>query len=421
VTPSHSATAPAKRPAAADPTVVPPDGFEARAAKLLGRREPVTAGRLHFTNIAAIKERFGEGWPDMAIKADALMRRTIARRLTPSDLYRTGDDLDVVFLFPALVPQEGRLKCAQLGEEIARMLVDEFKTEVQVDAAAIAVDSKAMIEVIQQDGDLSEAVAGEIARASSPSAKASPLTKLDEVRFLFRPIWDVKRNAVFNFLCVPVIKSPGGRVVSGEVAVEGLDDRHVRMDYDLRLLKRVVDEFMRVGAQDRRLLFTIPVHVDTVSSTAFRTEYVKLWRTLPLSLQRMAIFDLVGGSEGFPQGRLIEILPSLKPVSRAITLRMPLSAVQSLPRCAHVGLHAMSTEVPPTAREEGMEPAFEKFVIAAEKAHLLTYLHGIGTGSLAIAAVGAGFSFIDGPAIGSAEANPKDALRFSMEDLSVRR
>jgi hypothetical protein len=167
VTPSHSATAPAKRPAAADPTVVPPDGFEARAAKLLGRREPVTAGRLHFTNIAAIKERFGEGWPDMAIKADALMRRTIARRLTPSDLYRTGDDLDVVFLFPALVPQEGRLKCAQLGEEIARMLVDEFKTEVQVDAAAIAVDSKAMIEVIQQDGDLSEAVAGEIARASS--------------------------------------------------------------------------------------------------------------------------------------------------------------------------------------------------------------------------------------------------------------
>ncbi len=258
-------------------------------------------------------------------------------------------------------------------------------------------------------------------RAESLAVKdEAPLSALDQVRFLFRPIWDVKRHAVFNFLCVPVTKTPGGRIVAGEGAIEGLGDRHTRLDYDLRLLKRVVDELTRMGAEDRRLLFTIPVHVDTVSSAAFRTEYLKLWRGVPLSLQRLAIFDLVGGSDGFPQSRLIEILPSLKPMSRAVTLRMPTSASQSFGRFAHVGLHALTAEAP-TGREESALGEIEKFVVAAEKAHLLTYLHGIRTGSLALAAVGAGFSFIDGPAIGSAEANPKDALRFSMEDLYSKR
>ena len=254
----------------------------------------------------------------------------------------------------------------------------------------------------------------------TPVKAGEQSSPLDHVRFLFRPIWDVKRNAVFNFLCVPIVKTQGGRVQAGEAAIDGLADRHFRLDYDLRLLKRVVDELMRVGAQDRRILFTIPVHVDTVSFGPFRTEYVRLWRELPLSLQRLAVFDLVGGDEGFPQSRLIEILPTLKPLSRAVTLRMPLSSVRSIGRFAHVGLHAISTEAP-AGREEGLQNDFEKFVVATEKAHLLTYLHGIRTGSLALAAVGAGFSFIDGAAIGSAEVNPKDALRFSMEDLYAKR
>jgi hypothetical protein len=258
------------------------------------------------------------------------------------------------------------------------------------------------------------------AAGTRPADEAVPLAALDGVRFLFRPILDVKRSVVFNFLCVPVMKTSGGRILSGESAIEGLGDRHVRMDYDLRLLKRVLDELVRVEAQDRRLLFTIPVHVDTVTSTAFRSEYVKLWRTLPLSLQRLAIFDLVGASDGFPQSRLIEILPTLKPVARGVTLRMPLSAGHSLSRFAGVGLHAISTEVP-AGREDGMAQDLEKFEIASEKAHLLTYLHGIRSGSLAQAAVGAGIAFIDGPAIGSAEANPKDALRFSMDDLYSKR
>ncbi len=420
--PTHAFSAVPDRPAAPLPAPGPePDSFESRAREILGGREPVTAGKLHLVSFAKIKERFGDQWPQVAPKAEELMRRAVERRLQPVDVYRKGAELDFVLLFPELTPQEGRLKCAQIAEEITRALVADLGADVaQIDAGAAVVDSKSMLAVIQRDGDLAEAISGEIAKVTTVSSKEDNSAALDHVRFLFRPIWDVKRNAVFNFFCVPMVKTQGGRIQAGEAAIDGLADRKFRLDYDLRLLKRVVDELMRVGAQDRRLLFTSPVHVDTVSFGPFRTEYLRVWRELPLSLQRLAVFDLVGGSEGFPQSRLIEILPSLKPVSRAVTLRMPVSAVQSIGRFAHVGLHALSTEAI-SNREEGAQAEFEKFVVATEKAHLLTYLHGIRTGSLALAAVGAGFSFIDGPAIGSAEVNPKDALRFSMEDLDAGR
>lgn len=401
------------------PSTLPPSTFETRAAELFGGRSPAVAGKLRLTNFAEIRDRFGAEWPKMSPKAEETIRSAIERRLGPGDVYRRGSDLDFAILFAAISPQEARLKCAQIAEEAVRTLKDDLETEaVALDAGATVVDSKAMQDVLQRSGNLADALFAEIARASAHQpASGERSSILDRVRFVFRPIWDVKRGAAFNFFCLPVIKSLGGRIVAGESAVEGLDDRHTRLDYDLRLLRRVMDELMQVGAGDRRLLFTVPVHVDTVSFSPFRAEYLRLWREVPLSLQRLAVFDLVGGTEGFPQSRLIEILPSLKPASRGVTLRLPLSAASGVGRFGHVGLHAVSSEVGP-AREVGAQTDLEKFAAAAARAHLLTYLHGARTAATALAAVGAGFSFIDGPAIGSAAASPAGARRFSVEDLS---
>jgi hypothetical protein len=394
--------------------------FEARAIAMARGRGPVIAGRLHLVSFDALRDREGDAWAQVWQKTELLMRAAIERRLNPGDFYRQVGEHDFVVLFAALSAQEAKLRLAQITDELTRALTGEFagaKAEVLTETAQI--DSKHLLAVSKEQGDIPQAIVTEINKAAM-MAPAEAASRFHNVRFLFRPIWDVRRNAVINFLAVPVVKTLGGRIVSGESAIEGLaDDRHARLEYDILLLRRVISELMRVGAQDRRLLFTIPVHVDTISMPGPRTEFLKVWRELPLVLQRLAMFDLVGASDGFPQSRLIEILPSLKPVSRAITLRLPLTAAPVIGRFAHVGLHALSAEAA-LGREEAQSGEFEKFVVAAEKALLLTYLHGIKTGSLARAAVAAGFHCLDGPAIGNAEANPKDALRFSAADLQSK-
>jgi hypothetical protein len=394
--------------------------FEARAVAVARGRGPIVAGRLHLVSFDPLRDREGDAWAQAWQKVESLLRAAIERRLNPGDFYRQVGEHEFIMLFAALSVQEGKLKLAQIADELVRALAAEFgAAKAETVTMTAQIDSKLMLAVSQEHGDLVQAIVTEINKASMMAA-TEPVSRFDHIRFLFRPIWDVRRGAVINFMAVPVAKTLGGRIVSGESAVEGLEnDRHARLEYDILLLKRVLGELMRVGAQDRRLLFTIPVHVDTVGLPIPRNEYLRVWRELPLSLKRLAMFDLVGASDGFPQSRLIEILPSLKPVSRAITLRLPLTAAPVIGRFAHLGLHALSAEAA-LGREEAQAAEFEKFVVAAEKALLLTYLHGIRTGSLARAAVAAGFHCLDGPAIGTAEANPKDALRFSAADLQPK-
>jgi len=405
-----------------DPSVPTPT-FDGRIAEILARGEPVAAGRLRLEGIDRLRARAGSDGAEVAAKAEGLLQKAIGRRLEPEDFYGISVDTDFVILFPASKAQEARLKCAQVAEEVSRALAGECPGSegVTVGAAATMLEPRDLRSAITQGGDLVACLAERIAKTMSPdSIAADASSAFGHVRFLFRPIWDVRRNAVINFLTVPVVKGPGGRILAGESAVEGLDNRLARLEYDMRLLRRVIDELMRVGSQDRRLLFTIPVHVDTLSVSSARMAYIQLWRDLPLSLQRLTIFDLVGASEGFPQSRMMEILPNLKPLSRAVTFRVPLQAAAIVGRFTHLGLHAISTEVG-SGPEKALIADFEKFVVAAEKARLLTYLHGIPTGSLAVAAVAAGFDFIDGAAVGNAEANPKDALRFSVGDLYAKR
>lgn len=401
----------------------PPSTFDGRIAELLARGEAVAAGRLRVGGLDAVRAGAGSGGTPMPPDVETLVQRAIERRLEPGDFYGVSSALDFLVLFPGSKLQDARLKCAQAADEASRAcaVACPGSDGVAVEGLAAVLEPRALRSAISQGGDLVAALADRVARSALPdSAGAKPPSAFEHVRFLFRPIWDVKRNAVINFLTVPVVKGAGGKILAGESAVEGLDDRQARLSYDLRLLRRVIDELMRVGSQDRRLLFTIPVHVDTLSVSAARMEYIQLWRDLPLSLQRLTIFDLVGASDGFPQSRMMEILPNLKPLSRAVTFRIPLQSAAIIGRFTHLGLHAISTEVGP-GPEKALIADFERFVVAAEKARLLTYLHGIPTGSLAVAAVAAGFNFIDGAAVGNAEANPKDALRFSLDDLYAKR
>jgi len=405
-----------------DPSAPAPT-FDGRVAEILARGEPVAAGRLHMAGIDALSARAGSGGSEIAPKAEGLLQRAIERRLEPGDFYGISAELDFVVLFPASKLQEARLKCAQIADEASRALGEEHPEGdgVSVSVAATILEPRQVRSAISQGGDLVASLGDRIVKAMSSDASVEdPSSAFGHIRFLFRPIWDVRRNAVINFLTVPVVKGAGGRILAGESAVEGLDNRLARLEYDTRLLRRVIDELMRVGSQDRRLLFTIPVHVDTLSVSSARMAYMQLWRDLPLSLQRLTIFDLVGASDGFPLSRMMEILPNLKPLSRAVTFRVPLQSAAMVGRFTHLGLHAISTEVG-AGPEKALISDFEKFVVAAEKARLLTYLHAIPTGSLAVAAVAAGFDFIDGAAVGNAEANPKDALRFSVGDLYAKR
>ncbi len=62
-----------------------------------------------------------------------------------------------------------------------------------------------------------------------------------------------------------------------------------------------------------------------------------------------------------------------------------------------------------------------RFQRAAEKAEVVTFLHGARTRSLVAAAVGAGFHYVDGDAVAATLARPERIMPFQLADLYMAR
>src|SRR5262249_34291678 len=120
-------TAPA---ALAVPPPPPPEtegdaAFGQGAKRILQGPEPISAGKLHFLGLDAVRAHFGDTWPKLAARAEALVRRAIERRLSPQDVYRKTGDLNFILMFANLSGREAELKCGLIAEEITRMLVGD--------------------------------------------------------------------------------------------------------------------------------------------------------------------------------------------------------------------------------------------------------------------------------------------------------
>jgi hypothetical protein len=406
--------------------------FADSARRILEGPEPISAGKLHFLGLEKVRAHFGDAWPKMASRAEALVRRAIERRLSPLDVYRKTGDLNFVVVFGSLGAQEAETKCALIGEEITRMLVgDELgKGMLAVKTLATDVSGAGTLRKLGRSQDIAQAIEGEVEierlRREPPSPEpagngTTAKDPLDNVKFVYRPIWDVKRSAVANFYLLPGNYLGSGHWRYGDAEVPGLESVELCRRLDDMILRQVVLDLQALQRQGRRLVISFPVHFESVSTPTRRSSLLERWRTLSPELRKLGVFEIVGAPEGVPQGRLAEIVNYLRTESRGVLVRVPLTTL-SFRSFTGAGILAIGAELGPNpGTEERLMGAFREFVANAERARLVTYIHGLRSFSLTIGAIGAGFSFVDGDPVSSISEHPEEAYRFGLEDLYAQR
>lgn len=406
-------------------------GFAEGARRILEGPEPISAGKLHFLELDKVQAHFGDQWPKLASRAEALVRRAIERRLSPQDVYRKTADLNFVVLFANLSSREADLKCTLIAEEITRMLVGEEMGGgmLAVKTAATEVDGPETLRRVGASMDIAQAVETEVEverlRREAPPPDThqmeAPGDPLEGIQFLYRPIWDVRRSAVANFCLVPAKRVAGGRWRHGDAEILGLEDPEVRRRFDLLLLERAMADLEALHRQGRRLAISVPVHFESISVATRRTAYVARWRALPAECRKLGVFEIVGCPDGVPQGRMAEIANHLRLDSRGVLVRVPL-ATATHRNFSDTGVDAVGTELgSQIMTEERLMAAFRDFVANAERARLPAYIHGLRSFSLTIGAIGAGFAYVDGDPVSSVSEQPADAFRFGLDDLYAKR
>lgn len=426
--------------------------FENHLRTLLADREMLSAGRLQVLSLDKIKERIGERWARHADHVQSVVEEIFTRRLTPADVYTRIGDVTHLILFSSLNRAEAKIKATLLAEEIATRLIgrEEAPDFVDVETVVIDVDREmaaektdligAVTELMDKeaadeasgDGGMDEGTSALIAAASGLSPEAlRGLTPSAVVRsyapvnteppkdlgFVFRPMWAVERRILSTYLCVIVKRGENGTVGDDYSALYASDQPAMIARLDQVTLGRIEREIESLAGKNQKLLIGCPVHYHTLNRGTSRAAYLMQCKRIPDWFRPYVVFEVVGFPEAIPQGRVAEIAGILKPYSRSVLARLE-KGHQNFQSFANANLHAVGMDVALYGLpEERMMAILSQFVGAASDVGLKTYVHGLRSRSLTVAALAAGFDYVHSHVAHAAVASPDYARRYQFSDL----
>jgi hypothetical protein len=253
------------------------------------------------------------------------------------------------------------------------------------------------------------------APAAAPGAACADLFR--ELRFGYRPIWDSARNAIAAYLCVAEVPISDVAAVHGEAELALSDDIAEMARLDAALQQRVLSDLGVLTAAKRRLMITLPVHFDSLGQAAWRRKYLADLAQLEADGRRLVMVEIVGVPPGVLQSRLLDLIAPFRALCRGIILRLS-ADMKEFVQIRGCGAAALACDL--TGRPDGekaLDQQMNRFVRLAERASLPSYLHGAQTISLVMAALGAGFHYIDGSALAKLVDHPQHAVEFRLRDL----
>ncbi|HXP73537.1 MAG TPA: hypothetical protein VN823_05275 [Stellaceae bacterium] len=426
--------------------------FLGQIRQLLERTPSLQASRVNIIGLKRIKERFGDAWQRVADRADRIARNVIERHLDPGDIYATWGEDTYITVFARLSEQEARVKCYLIGNEIVRTLLGDDASEyLEVKTAVTRVDGSVDLKAVGSMDQMFEG-AEVISPLAPPELKAgaddAPRTnddtgltlvpierdrvvqrEADAVRanvlagvdFVFRPMWDPTRNVIATYLCVPRVRLSDidGAVGDASLAVAGDSDAMARLD--AATVARVKGDLRAMAADGRRLIIAMPIHFETLCSTALRRRCAAEIGTIPEAMKQYLVIEVIDVPAGVLKSRLMEVIAPLRLHCRAVSLQVAIGTID-FTQIRGTGISAVGAEIAHLAKSEFiLMQQLARFQRAAEKAEVVTFLHGAQTRSLVAAAVGAGFHYVDGDAVAATLARPDRIVPFQLADLYMPR
>jgi hypothetical protein len=395
--------------------------FESQLEDIISHHPTVTTGRVQVINLEKIRDQLGEKWDKRATIAHQIVCAAIDRRLAPDDIYSQYSDLDYVIVFANLDKKQAQLKSVLIAKEIAMKMLgnDDHTNFIEVNTLAAKANGQVSFEKLPSIADLAQDMESpqEPKYVVPDGAEDNLPLQNEDIQFIFRPIWFVKHHVVSTFLCIPVRDIGQGSYVSSYSVLHDSNDSSQIFELDILTAQAVNRELVRAHNEGNKALFAIPVHFETLANHNRRTTYFETCRTALKQADNEIIFEVVGLPDGVPDSRVVDILSPLKPLSRSVLARFSIEHRDFMGFHA-AGVHGVGIDLFEYAEgEKKLLKDMEKFVAAANKSALKTYVHGVHSLSLNTAAVTSGFDYIDGYVLTSVSESTEGAYFLEIKDL----
>ena len=427
--------------------------FLGQIRRLLESAPSLQASRVNIIGLKRVKERFGDAWKRVADRADRIARNVIERHLEPGDIYAAWGEDTYITVFARLSEQEARVKCYLIGNEIVRTLLGDDAAEfLEVKTAVTRVDGSIDLRTVGSMAQLFEGaevisplapppeptaapkaevkrgvdmglalVPLERERPGTPEGEAVRTDVLAGVDFVFRPMWDPTRNVIATYLCVPQVKLSDLNEAAGDASLAVAGDADATARLDAATIARVKSDLNTMAADKRRLIIAMPIHFETLCSAAQRRRCATELGSIPEPMKQYLVLEVVGVPAGVLKPRLMEVIAPMRLHCRAVSLQVDIGTID-FTQIRGTGISAVGADITYLTKSEFiLMQQLARFQRAAEKAEVVTFLHGAQSRSLVAAAVGAGFHYVDGDAVAATLARPDRIVPFQLADLYTPR
>ncbi len=424
--------------------------------ELISRNAEILGGALNFVGLHPIRDRMGARWDHVRDGVHVATRRIIERHLSDRDVYVRYGELDYLVVFPDLDGEAARTKCAEISDEIQRFLIGEDGLAALRPRTLVRkIDGRWILQAISDrtapragagesppDGDSPAAADGDppedagdgeagfgLAVAAGTGATLPAWLERDDadslsdrirgLSFVYRPIWDVRREVISAFMCLPERRTGAGDLY-GYAVLPSFPNRESDCGMlDLMTLQTALETLNELLRNAFRYLAVVPVHRATLADSMFRDGLVAICRRHPPEVLRYVVFELSGLEGTVLPARVTELATPLVPLCRDVVLQTDLDfnqfAAVADSRIRTTGVDLVRDFRP----EKEIVRDLNLYAIRAAQAGVDVFVHGARSRSLTLSAAAAGFSHVDGDAVQFVQNLPQHLFRFEWRDYNL--
>lgn len=393
--------------------------------RIFSRRDPAQAGSIHLMGLESLRARLGARWPAVADRVHLLTGRLLEGYLSPHDTwFRHGGEAYVV-VFSQLGPEQARLICAKVVEELQILLLGDADTAaIMVRTAVHEIGSDMMLvpaSLKQMLEDTATRLSQEAAVASDALDRPAGIRirsaeKWGPIEVRYRPVWDVKQQLVSVFIARACRLRAGRTLVWGYDALEDPEDPQQILAMDLQVIREAVSEALELYENRFRFFLSVPVHFESLAVLGRRRDMVATLQAIPPHMRSFVTYHLYGAPTGVPTGRLAEMVGTLRPYGRTVMVVVD-PASNDLPTLVAAGARVACVLLPSGNSAERNRAELLRFGTVAAKNRLQTSVEGVDNLATEGLCEEAGINYLSGELIGGWSEVPEHASRRSLADF----
>ena len=240
----------------------------------------------------------------------------------------------------------------------------------------------------------------EIDPVAASQAKPSMMVPTD-AGFKYLPLWDVRSNSIFCYLCQPYWRSADDEFLVESNLPQLFSDARRVLALDIETLSNSIAEAENIVSSDCYARILIPVHYSTLSDQESATRYIEYCNQHIWSVRDYVYFEVIEPQSSLTQEFRLAVAQYLRPFCCGVMLRV-MAGFDDFGQIPKEAILSVGIKLEPDQISDvELTSEFDRFASEAGRCQLYTHVHGLQSNSLSVSAICAGIDYVGSGAIAS--------------------